>query len=210
MFWYQRHTRLSTAISREPIMDSASLLLPSQSTSWAALTYRRHPWHLNERVVFLLLGSSLFGAWEAYSEIAYDRLKPEWPVKKVHSHLHWDADRQAPFGRVVATTLSNQLEKVLDTSTITRAIAILWASSAFTIAYYVLHKWVWRQILWLTFGSMGSFTINFTRSSRSNLSIGLLMHLLNIELFVVLITKVPVAVMMPYIVQVSRLSLVVH
>jgi hypothetical protein len=44
---------------------------------------RRHPWHLNERVVFLLLGSSLFGIWEAYSEIACDRLKPVWPAKKV-------------------------------------------------------------------------------------------------------------------------------
>jgi hypothetical protein len=45
--------------------------------------------------------------------------------------------------------------------------------------------------------------VNFTRSSRSNLSIGLLFHLLNIELLVVLITKIPTAVMMPYVVQVS-------
>jgi hypothetical protein len=113
------------------------------------------------------------------------------------------ADEQAPFGKVVYTTLVTQLEKVLDTSIVTKAITTLWASSAFTIAYYTLHKWVWRQILWLTFGSLGSFAINFTRSSRSNLSVGLLMHLFNIELFVILITKVPVVMMMPYIVQVS-------
>jgi hypothetical protein len=47
---------------------------------------RRHPWHLNERVVFLVLGSSLFGIWEAYSEIASDKLKPVWPAKKVSPH----------------------------------------------------------------------------------------------------------------------------
>jgi hypothetical protein len=104
----------------------------------------------------------------------------------------------------VATTLTNRLERVLDTSTvITQVVTTLWAAGTFTVAYYVLHKWIWKQILWLTFGSMGSFAINFTRSSRSNLSIGLLSHLLNIELFVVLITKIPVAVMMPYVVQVS-------
>jgi hypothetical protein len=95
------------------------------------------------------------------------------------------------------------LERALDTSIVTQAVTTLWAAGSFTVAYYALHKWVWKQILWLTFGSMGSFAINFTRSSRSNLSVGLLLHLLNIEVFVNLITKIPVAVMMPYIVQVS-------
>ena len=113
-------------------------------------------------------------------------------------------DRQAPLGRVVYTTLSAQLEKLLDSSTVTKTITTLWVTCAFTFAYYVLHKWVWRQILWVSFGSLGSLAINFIRSSRSNLSIGLLSHLLNIELFVILITKVPIAVMMPYVVQVSQ------
>jgi len=55
---------------------------------------RRHPWHLNERVVFLLLGSSLFGIWEACSDIAFDRLKPVWPAKKVSRiRRSWTDDR---------------------------------------------------------------------------------------------------------------------
>jgi len=60
------------------------LFAPTQYVlSFSRADDRRHPWHFNERVVFLLLGSSLFGIWEAYSEIASDKLKPVWPAKKV-------------------------------------------------------------------------------------------------------------------------------
>lgn len=65
------------------------------------------------------------------------------------------ADKQAPFGRVVWTTLASQLENVLDTSTVTRTVTTLWGAFTFTVLYYVLHKWIWRQLLWLTFGSIG-------------------------------------------------------
>jgi hypothetical protein len=64
-------------------MTSVCSRLHSKSVDETTLTSRRHPWHLNERVVFLLLGTSLFGIREAYSEIAFDRLKPVWPAKKV-------------------------------------------------------------------------------------------------------------------------------
>lgn len=67
------------------------------------------------------------------------------------------------------------------------------------------HLWVyWVGREWGKWLTNRTFVVNFTRSSRSNLSIGLLSHLLNIELFVILITKIPISVMMPYIVQVSR------
>ena len=66
------------------------------------------------------------------------------------------------------------------------------------------HLWIyWVSREWETWLINRTFVVNFTRSSRSNLSIGLLSHLLNIELFIILITKIPISVMMPYIVQVS-------
>jgi len=64
-------------------------------------------------------------------------------------------DQQAAFGKVVWTTLATQLESVMDTSTVTRTVTTLWGSLTFTVLYYILHKWIWRQLLWLTFGSIG-------------------------------------------------------
>jgi hypothetical protein len=95
----------------------------------------------------------MLGAWNAYSEILNDKLKPEWPAKRVSCSSRYLSDRQIPLGRVVWTTLSGQLEKVLDVSTVSSIVRTLWLSTAFTIGYYFLHNWVWRQILWLTFGS---------------------------------------------------------
>lgn len=46
--------------------------------------------------------------------------------------------------------------------------------------------------------------VNLARSSKSNLSISLVAHLVNIEILFFLITKIPAAVMMPYIVQVCH------
>lgn len=60
---------------------------------------------------------------------------------------------QIPFGRVVWTTLAGQLESVLDVSTVSKAIQTLWVAGAFTVGYYLLHNWAWRQILWLSLGA---------------------------------------------------------
>jgi hypothetical protein len=67
-------------------------------------------------------------------------------------------DMQAPFGRVVWTSLATQLEKVLDFSTVASVMKTGWATLTFTIMYYALHKWIWRKLVWLSLGSIGYVT----------------------------------------------------
>lgn len=128
------------------------------------------------------------------------------------------ADEQTAFGLAVWGTMAAQLEKLFDFSTTMSVMYVKTGNLVYIIAYYAFHRWVWRQLLWLSFGALRSvnrresalyladlysgFVINFARPSKSNLSIGLMAHLVNIEVLFFLVTKIPAAVMMPYVVQV--------
>lgn len=156
------HTPASTVSSRGRMPTSASFIPHRQrrlfhyELSAHTDVDRRHPWHLNERFVFLALGSCLMGLWDACTELCFDRLKPVWPAKRVSQSkvLESGAERQMAFGRAVWSTLAARLEQLFDFSTTLGVMHTQTGNILFIIAYYALNKWAWRQILWLSFGSL--------------------------------------------------------
>ncbi|RXK41646.1 hypothetical protein M231_01146 [Tremella mesenterica] len=148
---------------------------------------QRHPWHINERPVFLLLGHCAFLLGLGVRDLLQNRFRVVWPDKRV------------PFSRAVKRTLFSQisLERFFTTKWNSVTLAFLWPLM-YTFTYKALRRTVWTSIVgWVI--PLRPFVGNFAKSSKNNIGLSLAVHLIVLELMTMVIVKIPMAALPAYV-----------
>ncbi|KAK4686253.1 nucleoporin NDC1, partial [Tremellales sp. Uapishka_1] len=150
----------------------------------------RHPWHLNERLIFLFLGNGFLFLALAFRDIFGHRLDATWPKKKM------------TLSKAVQATLVGRIPTFDEwTSTANPASITLISTSIYTLSYFVSRGPVWRFLITHFAGMLRPFIVNFAKPSRNTLGWSMIVHLLWLDVTSLAILKIPTTAMMAYLTQ---------
>jgi len=118
------------------------------STVWfndhgSCVRARRHPWHLNERYIFLVLGNSLLFLVLGIRDVLLHETAAEWPRKKVC--LSQDTRRKLRLMHIEQTALWLRAREAI-MSPLPINVSAAWCVG-YSLTYFVLRRAVWRFFL---------------------------------------------------------------
>ncbi|ORY31431.1 nucleoporin protein Ndc1-Nup [Naematelia encephala] len=154
----------------------------------------RHPWHLNERFLFLLTGTSVLFIGVALREILFDRIKAVWPRRKTPLFLSAQRSIRA---EIPAWTdiVFGPFAGVFNLINFTPIYTFI-----FTASHWALRRWWYRKLIIFSGGYLRPYVVNLAKS-KSSVNVYAAWHLFLLEALGLIMLQLPSAAMNAYVTQ---------